>query len=502
MSRYLLGVDIGSSFVKASLLDIKSGTSAGSASAPDHEMEIESRNPGWAEQHPERWWTALKSAVRKLRTTTGAEAVEIAAIGISYQMHGLVAVDTEQKIVRPSIIWCDSRAVEIGKKAMNELGHDKTMHRYLNSPGNFTASKLRWVMEHEPDVFEQIDKIMLPGDFIAMKMTGDIRTSVPGLSEAILWDYREESLAKDLLRYFDIPSSLIPDIAPTFGIQGELTADAADELGLIHGVPVTYRAGDQPNNAFSLNVLNRGEIAATAGTSGVLYAMSNRPEYDNKSRVNTFVHVNHIPASPHYGVLLCINGAGVLYRWLKNNLSGNNQPSYEQMNAMASEIAIGADGLLILPFGNGAERVLENRDIGASVHNLKFNRHDNAHIVRAALEGVVYSLTYGLHVMQDMSIEAETVKAGYANMFLSPVFREAFVNTTGTTLEIYNTDGAEGAARGAGLGAGVYTSNEEAFQGLEKIATVEPNTLKRQRYLEVYERWLEELNRNIKSYSQ
>ncbi|NBC25387.1 MAG: carbohydrate kinase [Bacteroidetes bacterium] len=502
MSRYLLGVDIGSSFVKASLLDIERGRSAGSASAPDLEMEIISDSPGWAEQHPERWWSALMTAILKLRTKTKVQGGEIAAIGISYQMHGLVAVDKHQKIVRPSIIWCDSRAVDIGKKAMNDLGHDRTRHRYLNSPGNFTASKLRWVMEHEPDVFKQIDKMMLPGDFIAMKMTGDIRTTVPGLSEAILWDYRQESLANDLLHYFDIPSRLIPDIAPTFGIQGTLTKKAAGELGLTQGLPVAYRAGDQPNNAFSLNVLDRGEIAATAGTSGVLYAITNRPDYDKKSRVNTFVHVNHIPDTPRYGVLLCINGAGALYRWLKNNLSGNNQPSYEQMNTMASGISIGADDLLMMPFGNGAERVLENRDIGASVHGLNFNRHNNAHIVRAALEGVVYSLTYGLQVMQEMSIETDTVKAGYANMFLSPVFREAFVNTTGSTLELYKTDGAEGAARGAGIGAGVYTSHKDAFLGLQKITTIKSNPNQRKHYLEVYERWLEELNRNIQSYSQ
>jgi xylulokinase len=405
-------------------------------------------------------------------------------------------VDKDKKVLRPSIIWCDSRAVEYGNEAAAEIGPKKCLEQLLNYPGNFTATKLKWVMENEPDVYERIDKIMLPGDYIAMMMTDRIVTTVSGLSEGIFWDFKNSQVASLVLDNLGISSELLPEVLETFCDQGELTAEAAAELGLKAGTPIAYRAGDQPNNAFSLNVLNPGEIAATAGTSGVVYGIGEKPNYDPKSRVNTFVHVNNTAELKRNGVLLCLNGTGILNSWLKHNVAAPGE-DYPEMNEQAGAIAVGSDGLVILPFGNGAERTLENNDIGASIHNMNFNTHTKAHVLRAAQEGIVFALNYGLDIMRDMGIEINTVRAGSANMFLSPIFASAFATVTDAHVELYNTDGSQGAARGAGVGAGVYKDFVEAFTGLKKTKTIEPDASLKDQYAEAYSKWHEVLESQL-----
>lgn len=496
--NYLLGCDIGSSSVKAALIETDTGKCVGKAFSPQQELTIYSKEKGWAEQAPETWWKHLKIAVKEILQDQEVDKTAVSAIGISYQMHGLVAVDKNRKVLRPSIIWCDSRAADIGDKAFTEIGRQVCLQRFLNSPGNFTASKLKWVMQNESDIYEKIDKIMLPGDYIAMKMTGEVSTTTSGLSEAILWDYSQNSTADLLLEHYKIPKQIIPKYHSSFHKMGELTGNAAEELGLKKGTKVTYRAGDQPNNALSLNVLEPGEVAATAGTSGVIYGIADQPVYDDLSRVNTFVHVNHQISNPRYGVLLCVNGTGILYSWLKNKLILDESITYNQMNHLAEQVPVGSDGITILPFGNGAERILENRNTGASVHSLQFNRHGAGHIIRAAQEGIVFALNYGFEIMNGMGIECDIVKAANTNMFQSKLFREIFVNTTGAVLEIYETDGAEGAARGAGIGAGLYSSAEEAFDGLTRIKLIEPDTKLSSQYPEFYMKWVEKLKSESK----
>jgi len=421
---------------------------------------------------------------------------DVAAIGISYQMHGLVVVDKNKEVLRPSIIWCDSRAVQTGERAAADIGEEKCLERLLNLPGNFTASKLKWVKENEPDVYSKIHKIMLPGDYIAMKMTGEIKTTPSGLSEGIMWDFQQHGLAELILDYYGISRGLIAEVVPTFSVQGELTKEAAEELGLKAGTKISYRAGDQPNNALSLNVLNPGEIAATAGTSGVVYGISEKGDYDSKSRVNTFVHVNYSAEQPRYGVLLCLNGTGILNSWLKHNAA--DAINYDEMNELAGEVSVGSDGVVILPYGNGAERTLGNKNIGASIHGLNFNTHSRAHLLRAAQEGIVFALNYGLGIMRQAGVEAQTVRAGLSNMFLSLLFCEAFATVTQSVVELYNTDGSQGAARGAGIGAGIYRSQEDAFVGLAPVKTIEPNEKLRAAYKQAYERWEKILRHELK----
>ena len=469
--NYLLGIDVGSSSVKASLLVIETGTCAGDAHYPKTEQVIESPEQGFAEQDPQCWYDTAKQSVKDAMAEAGAKPEDVKAIGIAYQMHGLVCVDKDQNVLRPAIIWCDSRAVPYGEEAFETLGAEQCLGHLMNSPGNFTAAKLAWVKENQPEIYSKIDKIMLPGDWLAMKLTGEAATTASGLSEGMLWDFKEETPAKFLMDHWGIDESLLPKIVPTFGQQGCLTEDVAAEFGLTAGTPVSYRGGDQPNNALSLNVLNPGEIVATAGTSGVVYGVTEQKKYDPQSRVNTFAHVNHSTKNPRLGVLLCINGTSSFIAWLKRTL---DNISYQEMDEVIEDIPIGSDGLIALPFGNGAERVLGNREIGAQFANIDFKRHSRAHMCRALQEGVVFSFMYGMEVMAETGIELKTIRAGFANMFMSDVFCKTLAGVSGATIELYKTDGALGAARGAGYGAGVFQTMEDAFQTLEKKKTVFP----------------------------
>ena len=493
---YLLGYDIGSSSVKASLVQAESGKCVSSAFFPKAEAEIIAVKPGWAEQDPENWWANLTLATRAVLANSGAEAGDIRAIGISYQMHGLVCVDKAQQVLRPAIIWCDSRGVPYGQRAFEALGAETCLSHLLNSPGNFTASKLAWIKENEPAVYEKIWKIMLPGDYIAMKLSGTVCTTVSGLSEGMFWDFKQGCVADFLLRYYGFDASLLADVCPTFSEQGRVCATAAAALGLKEGTPITYRAGDQPNNALSLNVFNPGEIASTAGTSGVVYGVNGAVGYDRRSRVNTFAHVNHTSAQTRLGALLCINGTGILNSWVKHTVAPAGC-SYNDMNRLAAQAPIGSAGVSILPFGNGAERMLENRETGCSIHGVDFNQHGRQHIIRAAQEGIVFSFKYGIDIMEQMGISVQKIHAGKANMFLSPLFRETLAGVTGVVIELYDTDGAVGAAKGAGIGAGIYKDNREAFATLDKLEVIEPDPAHRQAYADAYRRWEGLLQRSV-----
>ncbi len=487
----LLGLDLGTSSVKASVVDAGTQQCIASAQFPETESGIISLQPGWAEQSPQMWWDHVQQAILKLHAQKKYNPKDIVAIGIAYQMHGLVMVDKEQKVLRHSIIWCDSRAVETGNKAFEKIGKEKSLQHLLNSPGNFTASKLAWVKENEPELYDKTHKIMLPGDFIAMKLTGQATTSIAALSEGMFWDFKNNELSRDVFGYYQLETSFIPAIQKVFAEHGKVSGPIADALGLKHNIPVTYKAGDQPNNALSLNVLNPGEVAATAGTSGVIYAVTDRLTYDSESRVNTFAHVNYVAPEEkaeedvRLGVLLNINGTGILNRWIKN-ITGD-QLNYQQINEAAANVKPGSNGLMILPFGNGAERMLNNKTINAHIHNINFNIHTTAHLYRAAQEGIVFAFRYGLDIMRSNKINPTVIRAGKANMFLSKVFANAFVNATGLTVELYNNDGSVGAAIGAGLGAGIYASEKDAFSQFKLLEKIEPENPKL--YNELYEQW-------------
>ncbi|MBO4469081.1 MAG: carbohydrate kinase [Bacteroidales bacterium] len=483
---YSLGIDIGSSSVKVSLLDIQSGKCVASATNPKTEAPITAVRKGWAEQSPEMWWIFIQQGIAEI-AAKGFSMYEVGCIGITYQMHGLVAVDAKGKPVRDAIIWCDSRAVELGSKAFAEIGPEKCLEHLLGSPGNFTASKLAWVKENEPSKFSKIARFMLPGDYIAYKLSGQFATTETGLSEQTLWDFKEGCRADFVADYYGFPTALIPETVPSIGVQAVTNADTQALLGIPEGTPISYRAGDQPNNAFSLNVLRPGEIAATGGTSGVVYGVTDVPKADPQSRVNTFLHVNHTAKAPRLGVLLCINGTGILNSWIHRNMCP--ELSYPQMNELAATAPAGSDGLTILPFGNGAERVLEGRSIGAALGGVDLVRHSRAHILRASQEGIAFSFLYGIDVMRGLGLNPAVIRAGKANLFLSPLFRDTLATVCGSTIELLDTDGSLGAARGAALGAGYYKTPEEAFSTLKTVGRTEPNAAWKQALDEAYARW-------------
>lgn len=491
---YTLGIDIGSSSIKVSLLDVCSGESHASATLPDKEMPIKAVRTGWAEQSPEMWWEYVSEGTRKV--LAGIEPSQVKAIGITYQMHGLVCLDKHGKPLRDAIIWCDSRAVELGNKAMREIGSSFCLERLLNSPGNFTASKLAWVKEYESEVFAKVAHFMLPGDYIVYRLSGKISTTTSGLSEQILWDFKRDVRADFVADHFGIRRGTIPEALPSIGVQAYVDSDAARKLGLAEGTPISYRAGDQPNNAFSLNVLSAGEIAATGGTSGVVYGVFDKPACDPLSRVNTFLHVNHSKKSPGYGMLLCINGSGILNAWMKRTVAPDL--SYGQINDLCDEVPVGSEGVIILPFGNGAERMLENKFTGAAILNLDLNRHNRAHLLRAAQEGIAFSFRYGIDIMRENGLDPKIIRAGHANLFLSPVFRSTLATLCNIGIELYNTDGSLGAARGAALGAGLYKDREEAFATLRRIASVSPDARVRDMLEIRYNEWKKELGERLK----
>lgn len=494
---YLIGYDIGSSSIKAALVEAETGATLAVAQSPATEMGMIAHQPGWAEQDPDEWWVHVCAATRQLLADCLVAPAEIKGIGISYQMHGLVVVDENMKPLRPSIIWCDSRAVPYGNRAFDEIGHEKCLSHLLNSPGNFTAAKLAWVKENEPELFAKIRHFMLPGDYIALRLTGEAMTTPSGLSEGILWDFLKNDVADTVLDYFGFDKKLVPTVVPTFSLQGKLTPEAAAATGLAEGTPVAYRAGDQPNNALSLNVLQPGEVAATGGTSGVVYGVVDRPAYDQESRVNGFVHVTHgSERAVRVGVLLCINGAGSLYRWLRQTV-GQGNISYPDMERLAASVPVGADGLRILPFGNGAERMLVNLDPGAQVNNLQLNRHSAAHLYRAGLEGIAFSFVYGVQILKEMGLDISVMRVGNDNLFQSAVFSKTIATLLGCSIDVVQTTGAVGAAKAAGVATGIYPNIEAAMAGVTVTGRYEPEFERVGEYRAAYAAWVGDLGKAI-----
>lgn len=482
----LLGIDIGTSSIKVSVVDADTQMCVASVRYPeDDENTILSVVPGWAEQAPEMWWEQVVNAISRLTSDASFRVRDIGAIGIAYQMHGLVVVDKDGNALRNSIIWCDSRAVSIGDAAFAGIGELTALSHLLNSPGNFTASKWAWVKANEPEIYAKAHHIMLPGDYIAMKLTGTATTSISALSEGIFWDFKNNCISADILSHFGFEETIFPEIRPLFGEHGTLRRDVAAQLNLNPGIPVSYKAGDQPNNALSLNVLQPGEVAATAGTSGVIYAVSDQLVSDRASRVNTFAHVNYTSKDPRTGVLLCINGTGILNRWVKDHFG--HGITYPKMNALGKAVAPGSNGLKIFPFGNGAERFLHNKILGARFVDLDFNAHGRSQVFRASQEGIAYAFRYGLDILRENGIHPAVIRAGQANMFLSELFTEIFVEVTGVPIELYNSDGSIGAALGAGIGSGTFTSAAEAFSRQELLKTVEPHASTD--YEALYQEW-------------
>jgi xylulokinase len=485
-----IGFDIGSSFVKAALVEVETGKPIARARVPEVEIPMEAQQLGWAEQHPNLWWQYLCEATQKLLTETDINAEQISSIGISYQMHGLVLVDRDLNPLRKSIIWCDSRATSYGEKAFEKLGKGYCKDHLLNSPGNFTASKLAWVIENEPELYQKAYKLMLPGDFLAAKLSGIPQTTITGLSEGIFWDFKNDQASQALFDHYKIDQSLVPEVVDNFTVQATVSNAGAQATGLKEGTPITYRAGDQPNNAYTLGARKAGDVVATGGTSGVVYALTDQLSGNELTKVNTFAHVNYQPQQKMFGKLLNLNGAGIQYRWL-HQLMG--EVGYEKLNEMAQQAPIGSNGLQVFPFGNGAERMLDNKIVNGHISNINFNIHDNNHMVRATLEGIAFAMIYGIEILKNDGVDIENLKVGNDNLFLSDVFSKTIADTLGISIQMLEATGAEGAAKAS-------ISNPHQTQNNDNInitKTIKPNPKLQVESIASFEKWKTQLLNNI-----
>ena len=489
LATYSIGYDIGSSSVKAALVDTSSGEVLARVQAPQEEMGMQAPQPGWAEQDPELWYQYVVECTKDILARTQVQASSIGSIGIGYQMHGLVLIDAAGEVVRPAIIWCDGRAVETGARAFVEIGEDRCLSHCLNSPGNFTAAKLKWVADHEPDTYARTAHAMLPGDYIALRLTGDATTTITGLSEGVMWDFKRNELADLVLDEMGLDAAKLCPRVPAVGVQGKVSEQGAKETGLAAGTIVGYRAGDQPNNAISLNVTQPGEVAATAGTSGVVYGVTDKLAYDPGQRVNSFAHVNHTSDQNRIGILLCVNGTGIAHRWIRQQVC-NEGTSYGEMETLAAGAPVGSDGLLFLPFGNGPERMLQNNEIGARLLGLTFNRHTRAHLVRAGIEGVAFAFVYGMRIMQELGVDLSTIRVGNDNMFQSKIFAETVATLTGACIEVHDTNGAVGAALAAGVAAGLSADLASAVGRQQVIESIIPRSGQLEAMTAAYVRWV------------
>ncbi len=442
-----LGIDIGSSSVKVALID-REGRAIAEVREPSQEMPMKSLQAGWAEQDPEMWWQYTCEAIEKI--TSQLETSDILSIGLAHQMHGLVLVDQQGNLLRDAIIWCDSRAVPYGSLLADHIGTKQCLDSMLNLPGNFTASKLAWIREHEPDIYKKIACVMLPGDYICYRLTGELSTTAGNLSEGCFWDFKGHRLSPKILEALGLSIDHFPAILQCMDNHG-VTRGQIDINGLPDEIPVCYKAGDQPNNAYALGVTEPGQVAGTGGTSGVIYAVTDKLVADPSQAVNSFAHFNHSSKTSRIGILLCINSVGILYAWMRRMLG---DLSYGHMEELASRAPVGSDGLAIIPFGNGAERMLGNQPSSASIHGIQLNRHDQSHLIRAALEGLAFSYAHGIEKMRALGVEIHHFRVGNDNLFQSEIFAQSLADLSQCEIEVIECSGAVGAARGGAHGGG------------------------------------------------
>jgi xylulokinase len=484
---YLIGIDIGTSGTKVIAID-EDGRLAASASA---EYELLTPRPLWAEQRAEDWWDATCSCLQKITAQIPAE--EVAGVGLSGQMHGLVMLDAQHQVLRPAILWCDQRTQEQCDYITQAVGKETLVAETCNPVlTGFTAPKIIWARDHEPEVYERARQFLLPKDYVRFKLTGEFATEVSDASGTSLLNVPERNWSRKVLSALQIDPAHLPKVYESFEVSGRISAAGAQATGLKEGTPVVGGGGDQAAGAVGNGIVQSGIISVTTGTSGVVFAFADTPAIDPALRVHTFCHA--VPNKWHVmGVMLSAGGS---LRWYRDTLGAPENrvaklmgvDPYELISREAATVSAGSEGLVFLPYLTGERTPHPDPQARGAWAGLTV-RHTKAHMARAVMEGVAFGLRDSLEILKDMGVSIGNVRASGGGA-RSDVWRQIQADVFNLPLSTINSDQgpALGAALLAGVGAGVYASIEEACSTVVKVVSTTPV---QRESAEVYEKYYE-----------
>jgi xylulokinase len=465
---YLLGIDVGTGGTRALILD-ESGTVIASATC-DH-APFASPQTGWAEQDPDDWWRACRKAVPLALERAGLQSSDIVAIGLSGQMHGATLLDAAGAVVRPALIWCDQRTQAECDELTDRIGAARLIELTSNPAlTGFTLPKLLWVRRTEPDAWARVRHVLLPKDHIRYRLTGRLATDVADASGTLLFDVARRRWSAEMLAATDLDASLLPEAFEGPQVTGSLTADGAAAVGLLAGTPVVAGGGDQAAGAVGMGIVRAGAVCATIGTSGVVFAATDRPALDPSGRVHTFCHA--VPGRWH--VMGVTQAAGLSLRWFRDRFGSggsDGRDPYERMTDEAMAVPPGADGVLWAPYLMGERTPHLDARARAALVGLAAS-HTRGHVIRAILEGVAFSLQDSFTILREMQVPVEAIRLGGGGA-RSALWRQVQADVYGQPVQTVAAE--EGAAYGAGLlagvGAGVWPDVDTACDRVVRVTS-------------------------------
>ena len=469
MTRYVIGIDVGTGGTRAVLVDEKGAVLA---SATHEHLPFASPQNGWAEQDPHDWWNACKQALGKLLEESAVQKTEIAAIGLTGQMHGAVLLDENDEVLRHALIWCDQRTQEECDELDKTVG-TKRLVELTSNPAltNFTLTKLMWVRTHEPEIWKRFRSFLLPKDYIRLQLTGVRATDVSDASGTLLLDVANRRWSQEMLKATRLDARCLPQLFESQQVVGTITAHAALETGLAEGTPVVAGAGDQAAGAIGMGIVKAGDVSATIGTSGVVFAATDQPFLDPQGRLHTFCHA--IPNRWH--VMGVTQAAGLSLRWFRDTfgiVNGVTESPYESLSREASAIPAGADGVLWAPYLMGERTPHLDSEVRGALIGLAAS-HGRGHIIRAILEGVAFSLKDTLTIFAEIGVPVNDIRLGGGGA-LSPLWRQIQADVYAKPVSQLKAEqgAAHGAAVLAGVGAGLWTSVDDACSRFVRIASI------------------------------
>jgi xylulokinase len=482
ITMLLLGIDVGTGGSRAVVIN-ETGRIVASATV-EHEP-FASPQTGWAEQDPDDWWRASVAAIREVVSRDNVSPEEIAAVGLSGQMHGSVLLNDRDEIVRPALIWCDQRSDKQCEQLTQQIGAEQLIKLTCNPAlTGFTLPKMLWVRDNEPETWQQVRSVLLPKDYVRFRLTGDKATDVADASGTLLLNVAERKWSHEMLAASEIDASLLPTVFESPEITGTISTSAAELTGLRAGTPVVAGAGDQAGGAVGIGIVQPGAVSATIGTSGVVFAATNSPALDPKGRVHTFCHA--IPGRWH--VMGVTQGAGLSMRWFRDQFGagmGEGDP-YDRMTEEAAQVESGSNGLLWAPYLMGERTPHLDPHARAALVGLTAS-HTRAHVIRAIMEGVAFSLRDSFEIFNEMQVPVETIRLGGGGA-RSALWRQIQADIYGRA--VATVEAEEGAAYGvamlAGVGVQTWSSVDAACEAVVRTRDqVEPeanskNTLDRQ----------------------